>query len=117
MQTRSSLSGNTESVTYENFINRLDSEAAVTGSHQTFDRAIFADTAQSSEPWRVAETVLKASSANLSRTLVVTQLSQGFNSYDMRLVDVQGAAADSPQFAVEQPAFSEPADPPYRPTI
>lgn len=79
------VDGKITSVSYESFINRLDSEAALTGPHQTFDRAMFADHAQSSEPWRVADTVSKSSSANLGRTLVVTQLSKGFHTYDLRL--------------------------------
>jgi hypothetical protein len=91
-----SANGDVESVSYESFMNRLDSEASLNGAHQTFDRAIFADRAQSAEPWRVAETVSKTSPANLGRTLVVTQLSQGFNTYDLTLgVTLVAAAAVS----------------------
>lgn len=117
VQSRSAYTGKVESVTYENFVNRLDSHAALTGGHQTFDRAMFADTAQSSEPWVVSESVLKSSSANLGRTLVVTQFSQGFSSYDMRVNDAQDTADHSPEPSAEQSAAIVPGDQPYRPTI
>jgi hypothetical protein len=112
VQTRSGSSGSTESVTYDNFMNRLDSEATMTAPHQSFDRAMFADTTQNSEPWQVAETVLTSSSADLGRTIVVTQLSQGFNSYDMR-----NGSPEPADPLVGQPLVAEPATSPLRPVI
>ena len=117
VQTRSSLSGSTESVTYENFINRLDSEAAVTGAHQSFDRAMFSDTAQGSEPWAVADTVMRSSSANLGRTIVVTQLSHGFNAYDMWTSEARGASPTPSLGPDEFGGASSPSTATYRPTL
>lgn len=95
VQSRSSTSGAVESVSYESFMNGLDAAPAVLSAAQGFDRGMFVDRAQNAEPWRVADSVVGSSTANLSRTIVVTQLSQGFTPYDLDLGSATPAAPSS----------------------
>ena len=83
-----------ETVRYESFVNRLDDPAANTGHHQSFARDLFGPHA-GDEPWRVAETVSHQESAHFGRTIVVTQFSHGFQSYELRL-DLPSGAAQAP---------------------
>lgn len=106
--------GTVESISYASFINRLDSEVAPSGPQQRFDRAIFADHAQGAEPWRVAEHLATSSSAHLGRTLVVTQLSRGFNPYDLSLGPQRSPTEPEPSGT---PATSTPRQQPHRPVM
>jgi hypothetical protein len=86
--------GEVQSMTHESFVSGLDSDAAKTGA---FARGIFTDQALNTEPWRVADTVINQSRADLGRTIVVTQLSQGFSSYALHLgPDQKSSTATEP---------------------
>lgn len=98
-----------ETVNYESFVNRLDDPAANTGPHQSFARDLFGPHA-ASEPWRVASTVSHQGSAHFGRTLVVTQFSHGFQSYELRL-DPPGGVAKAPALPRLDPEPTTPDSP------
>lgn len=83
VETRSYGTGDIESLDYASFMSDLDTGQRVGGAHQAFDRQIFAANPQVSEPWQVSETWTGEPSQQLSRTVVLTQLSAGFYSYDL----------------------------------
>lgn len=105
VEARSFGTGDIESLDYASFMSGLDSGQRVGGPPQAFDRQMFAATPQASEPWKVAETWTGQPSRQLSRTVVVTQLSSGFFAYDLTigrpaggsLIDHQPATVGSAQ--------------------
>jgi len=105
VEARSFGTGDIESLDYASFMCGLDSGQRVGGPPQAFDRQMFAATPQASEPWKVAETWTGQPSRQLSRTVVVTQLSSGFFPYDLTigrpaggsLIDHQPATVGSAQ--------------------
>ncbi|MEP7193216.1 MAG: hypothetical protein ABI903_10155 [Actinomycetota bacterium] len=101
VETRSFGAGDIEPLDYASFIGGLDSVQRVGGSHQAFDRQMFAAAPHTSEPWQVTETWTGEPSHQLSRTVVVIQLSSGFPGYDLELGSQPGG--DSPDMVPVSP--------------
>jgi hypothetical protein len=105
VETRTGSSGEVETVGYDAFMSRLDQES---GASHAFDRQMFSDRAQGAEQWRVIENVRLQHLTGLMRSVVLTQLSDGFSSYDLAGGEQETVPAYEPGPSVSdvhRPAF------------
>ena len=90
--------GNLQSLSYEAFVNGLDTVGEDSVGYQAFARALFSNQTTGGDVWKVAETLVCQSTSGLGRTIVVTQLSHGFQSYELAVNTTAVVAATPDPF-------------------
>ncbi|WP_028636932.1 hypothetical protein [Nocardioides sp. URHA0032] len=110
VETRDPVSGALVRTSLEEFNGGLD--AAVDDSGHMFLRATFSSSAQSIEPWRVAETVPDSSGSDANHVVVVTQFSRGFSSHDLIRANESSAATAAPTHPADSDVVDTPVERP-----